>query len=475
MSPRLSALAVALVVAASNAGAADNPALTIYRADGDALFDSNGSPIADGYAIVHEQRAVQLTGGKQSVVVDGLPSTLDAEAVSIQFPGGTRVLGQRVLSAGDGGMLAAHRGETIRITLRSSTVEGTLVGIDNGALIVRSGDGKVVYVREFDTIDFTQGSGLPGSTLQLAVDGKPGDVAATLTYPTSGLGWRAAYSMTLLDNTGCRMRLDALASIANRSGRNYSGAMLKLVAGSPNISRGGPRPVMYKSMAAAAAPAPEALPEQSSLGDYRSYAIDGALDLPDASVTQVPLYAPGDLACERRWITESGGAWFPPKPLTTESAISYAGGPVVSEIRFTPTENLPAGNLRVLTRDRDGQIEFLGDAHIADTQKGRAPPITLGNAFDLQITRDRTVFSVDKAAHEMNEGLRITLTNTGDSARTVTVREHPNRWRAWTLASSSQKPTKQSPDLLEFEILVPANAKATLDYTVKYTWTPKDE
>ena len=129
----------------------------------------------------------------------------------------------------------------------------------------------------------------------------------------------------------------------------------------------------------------------------------------------------------------------------------------------------------MLTRDRDGQIEFLGDARIADTQKGRALPITLGNAFDLQVTRDRTVFSVDKAAHEMNEGLRITLTNTGGSARTVTVREHPNRWHAWTLASSSQKPTKQSPDLLEFEILVPANAKATLDYTVKYTWLPKDE
>jgi len=475
MSPRVSALAVALVVAASNAGAADDPALTIYRADGDALFDSNGSPIADGYAIVHEQRAVKLTGGKQSVVVDGLPSTLDAEAVSIQFPGGTRVLGQRVMSAGDGGMLSAHRGETIKVTLRSSTLEGTLVGIDNGSLILRGADGNVVYIRDFDAIAFAQGTGLPGSTLQLAVDGKPGDVSATLTYPTSGLGWRAAYASTLLDNSGCRMRLDALASIANRSGRNYSGATLKLIAGTPNISRGGPRPVMYKSMAAAAAPAPEGLPEQSSLGDYRSYAIDGSLDLPDASVTQVPLYAPTDYACERRWISESSGGWSPPKPITTENAMSYSGGPVVSEIRFTPTENLPAGNLRVLTRDRDGQIEFLGDARIADTQKGRALPITLGNAFDLQVTRDRTAFSVDKAAHEMIEGLRITLANTGDSARTVTLREHPSRWRAWTLASSSQKPTKQTPDLLEFEVAVPANGKATLDYTVKYTWTPKDE
>ena len=75
----------------------------------------------------------------------------------------------------------------------------------------------------------------------------------------------------------------------------------------------------------------------------------------------------------------------------------------------------------------------------------------------------------------MNEGFRVTLTNTGETARTITVREHPNRWRAWTLLSSSQKPGKQTPDPLEFEVAVPANGKATLDYVVKYTWTPKDE
>jgi hypothetical protein len=217
------------------------------------------------------------------------------------------------------------------------------------------------------------------------------------------------------------------------------------------------------------------LPEQSSLGDYRSYAIDGALDLPDASVTQVPLYAPGEIGCERRWIAESGGAWFPPKPMLAEGASTPQGVPVVSEIRFTSSENLPAGNLRVLTRDRDRRIEFLGDARIADTQKGRAVSIELGNAFDLRTTRERTAFSIDKAAREMHEAFRITLSNTGEKARTIAVREHPNRWRAWTLESSSQKPAKQTPDLLEFDIAVPANGKATLDYAVKYSWTPKDE
>jgi hypothetical protein len=471
------AIAILLATASAGIAAAENPALTIYRADSDMLFE-NGGMSTEGYAIVHEQRALKLTGGRQALVIDGLPATLDAEAVSLDLGTGTRVLAQRVLSTGDGGALAAHRGEKIAIGLRSGSVQGTLLGLDGGALIVRDDSGEVVYVREYDTLHFTQGSGLPGSTLQLMVDGKPGDVAATLTYPTSGLGWRAAYSASLLGENPCRIRLDALASVANRSGRDYPASNLKLVAGSPNIAR--PVARMYAgkaTMAAGLASAPQALPEQSALGDYRSYAIDGALDLPDASVTQVPLYASADFDCERRWIFESGGAWFPPKPMINKDdmPVPATPGPITSELRFTSKENLPAGHLRVLTRDRDGRTEFLGEARVNDTQKGQPVPVALGIAFDLSARRERTAFSIDKAAREMNEGFRVTLSNTGENARTITVREHPNRWRGWTLLSSSQKPAKQTPDLLEFEVAVPANGKATLDYVVKYAWKPNDE
>ncbi len=475
-----SSLFVLLTVLCGGTSAAENTALTIYRADSDTLFENGASPLGEGYATVHETRALKLTGGRQSLVIDGLPATLDAEAVSLDLGAGSRILAQRVLSTGEGGALAAHRGEKIKLGLRDAGFEGTLLGLDDGALIVRDETagptaGQIVYVRDYETLRFTQGSGLPGSTLQLTVDGKAGDVSANLTYPTSGLGWRAAYSALLLEGNGCRMKLDALASVANRSGRDYPAAMLKLIAGSPNIARQiNPRPYAPK-VAMAGASAPEALPEQSSLGDYRSYTIDGALDLPDASVTQVPLYAANELDCEQRWTFESGGAWFPPKPMLGANDVAIVGGPVLSELRFTPGENLPAGHLRVLTRDRDNRVEFLGEARIADTPKGRAVPVALGTAFDLSANRERTAFNVDKPGREMTEGIRITLANTGETARPVTVREHPNRWRAWSLVSSSQKPSRKTPDLLEFEVAVPANGKATLEYSVKYSWTPKDE
>ena len=467
----------ALAISSAGAASAAAPALTIYRGDSDALFQGGSTPLADGHAVVHEQRTLQFTGGKQTIVIDGLPAMIDSEAVMIDLGPSARVLAQRVVSAGDsGGALGAYRGAQIQVfgDGNQSIAEGTLVAIDGATLGVRDSDGHVGYVHDYTRVRFPQRDGLPGSTLQVAVDGKAGAASASLTYPTSGLGWRAAYAALLQDGPACTLRLDALASIANRSGRDYSGANLKLVAGAPNFARSGyaPRPMMMKSMDAAA---PQAMPEQSALGDYRVYAIDGTLDLPDASVTQVPLYAHMQLPCERNWVFENGSGWTSPTPLFVPGPAQDSEGPVNSQLKFRATENLPAGTLRVLLRDHDGRVELLGESRMSDTVKGGDVEMSLGPAFALSAARARTEFKVDRATRTMEEGFRITLGNVGETVRTITVREHPNRWRVWTIASSSQKPTRQTPDTLEFRVAVPAHGKTILDYAVRYAWTGADE
>ncbi len=75
----------------------------------------------------------------------------------------------------------------------------------------------------------------------------------------------------------------------------------------------------------------------------------------------------------------------------------------------------------------------------------------------------------------LDEAFRIELSNVGDSPRTVTVREHPNRWREWKLVSSSSKPRTQTADTLEFRIEIPANGKAALTYAVRYNWTADEQ
>lgn len=472
--PRLALLSAMTMAASTPAlSIAQDVGLTVYRNDGGALFEGGGSPVSDGYAIIHERRQVRLDGGRQQIAIDGLPTTLDPEAVALDL-GATRILAQRVLSVGDGGTLAAHRGERVELRDANGNAQaGVLVGVDGGGLILREDGGTVRYVRDYASVRFLEQTGQPGSALQVVVDGSAGMVPATLTYPAAGLGWRAAYSATIAAGNACRLRLDALASIANRSGRDYTAATLKLVAGEPNFAKqGGPRPYLMKAMASDAA---DALPEQSSLGDYRIYTIAGALDLPDASVTQTALYAPRDVDCERSWLYEASARWMPDKPLLTQGGMEGSSGAIVSQLRFVAADNLPAGYLRVLTRDRDERIEFIGEGRVPDTGKGRDVALGLGNAFDLSGSRERTAFSVDRAAREMDEAFRIVLTNSGSSARSVTVREHPSRWRNWKLASSSAKPSKQTADTLDFVVNVPANGKATLDYAIDYSWAPHDE
>lgn len=469
-------LAVSVLAALASPAAAQDSAerteLTIYRSSGSALFQGGGSPVADGYAVVHEQRSVNIAAGDGTASIDGLPSMLDAEAISVDLGPRHTLLAQRVLAAGDSGTLAAHRGERVQVRSASgdALVEGVLVGMDGGSLIIESGNGQVQLLRDWGSVIFQDSSGRPGSTLQLLVKGAAGRRSAALSYPTSGIGWRAAYS-AVLTQPDCQMELHALASIANRSGRDFPQAQIKLVAGEPAMGQQA-QPMM---MARSAAYDSESMPQQAAMGDYRSYSVARPLDLPDSSVTQVPLYAPATLGCERRWVYESGASWFPPKPQLSAGADVGGVGKIQSRLRFTTKENLPAGSVRVIGTSGTTANEFLGENRIDDTPHGQQVDLVLGNAFDLRVKRERSAFSIDRAARQLDEGFRITIHNSGDSARSVTVREHPNRWRNWSLASASIKPSAQKPDLLQFQVPVPAKGSTTLDYTIHYEWNANDE
>ncbi|GLQ86917.1 DUF4139 domain-containing protein [Dyella flagellata] len=473
------AFSLATLCGASSAwAAADGSSITLYRSDSPSLYASsseNGSN--DGYAVVREQRNVMLQSGLHDLVLGDLPNHLDAEAMALGFPDGTaKVISQRLLlGQGPNAALTGLTGSDIKVLgdAGQALASGSLLRAGPDGLVVRNGNGTIL-IRQYAAVTTAGGQFPTGSSLRLRVDSsRSGQAEAVLSYPTSGIGWRASYVATLQPGNGCRMQFESRASIANRSGRDWHDARLLLIAGEPNMAKtSAPRPVMMRAMAAAA-PAP--LPAQSSLGDYRSYAMPAPVDLPDGSISQVPLYAPRSVDCERTWLYENGGNWMPPQPMLNEEFNSDSSTSITSTLRFGAFDSLPAGYLRVLTADRNGIPQFIGEDRINDTPKGTDATITLGTAFDLRGKRERSSLHVNKDGRTMDEAFRITLSNSGDSTRTVTVREHPNRWRQWTLSSSTVKPSKQTSDTLEFRVDVPANGKAVLDYGVRYTWTADDQ
>jgi hypothetical protein len=478
--------AITALLAAPAAFAADRTELTIYHADNDALFSGNSQGTLDaGNALVHETRALDVAAGAHQIRIGGLPAALEPEAIAIGFNEGPAVdvLGQRVVlaNASANGTLDAALGS--RVTVQSGEDSaggggwtGVLVGASDNGLVIRSDDGKVHFVHQYTAVTLPTDSVSGGSSLLLDVNAKSsGRRDAKLTYLTSGLGWRASYKATLAEGGSCRMQFDPQASIANRSGRDYEGAVVKLVAGQPNL---GNRDVRMYSMAAAPAPMAareQSMPAQASLGDYRSFTLPGAVNLPNGTVTLTPLYRARELSCQREYLVEDGGRGFPPRPNTNDyGAQDFQDRAIASNLSFEAPEALPAGTLRAWTQDRAGTPALLGEGSVADTPKGQHVSVQLGQSFELRASRERTAFHVDAKAHTMNEAYRITLSNGGDSLRTVTVREHPDRWREWKLTSSSVKPTKQTPQLLEFDVPVPAHGKSVLEYAVRYTWTAAD-
>ena len=480
----LSALALACAAAllgVASAYAADTVQLTLYRSDDAALYASSGDgPVDDGYAVVHEQRALDLAAGTHDTVLGDLPRFLDPEALALDFPGGAaRVISQQfLLDQGTHTALSGLTGRSVDVigSGGQSLAHGILLRAGDGLLVRDSvgttATGSTTLVTSYAAVRTSGGDFPTGSSLRLRVDAThPGPAQAVLSYPTAGLGWRAAYVATLLPGAACRMQFQARASIANRSGRDWHDVRLTLIAGAPNFAKASaPRPLMMMK-AATLNGGGEALPQQSTLDVYRSYALPAAVSLPAGSVSQVPLYADRSMACARTALFENGNRWLPPQPMLSREFNPDGGGAIVSTLQLRAFDSLPAGYLRVLSADRSGTPQFIGEGRIDDTPKGSDASITLGTAFDLRAERTRTAFSVDRAGRTLDEAFRIRLSNAGDSPRTVTVREHPNRWRQWSLVSSSSKPSRQTPDTLEFRVEVPANGNATLDYAVRYRWT----
>lgn len=469
---RTTPLALFLLTLATGAAAAEHGEITIYRSDDAALFANDGASVSSGYALVRQPRTVNLAAGVQDFHLGGLPLYLDPEALALQFDGAkASVISQRLqLARGGSALIGDLVGRRVDVLGDQGNViaSGSLLSAGS-PLQIRQGDVTVLVhdyaaVRAIGTID-------GGSRLDLRVDAKQaGPATAQLSYVTGGLGWRASYLGTLADGAACRLDLQSRASVANRSGSDWHDARLTLIAGEPRLDKPA-APVMSMAFRGKAAD----LPQQSTLADYRSYRLRGPVDLPDGSISLLPLYAPKSIACERTALYETGGRYQPPQPMTQPSIMVDGPTNVVGTLAFRAFDSLPAGYLRVLARDNRGAAQVIGESRIEDTPKGGEVKLTLGNVFDLRARRERTAFHVDRDGRTMDEAFRLVFTNAGDRARTVTVREHPSRWRTWVLASSNLKPTVTTADTLGFAVKVPAHGSATLDYAVRYTWTADDQ
>jgi hypothetical protein len=130
---------------------------------------------------------------------------------------------------------------------------------------------------------------------------------------------------------------------------------------------------------------------------------------------------------------------------------------------------LPKGVVRVYKKDSTGNAQFVGEDRIDHTPKNEKVRLKLGEAFDVTADKKQTGFEKIAGTSRYNyiydAAFEIVLKNAKDEPVTVKVMEPiPGDWQ---MLSESTPHKKEASNTAVWNVLVPANGKATLAYKVR--------
>src|SRR5580700_9962214 len=229
------------------AGAADRAlSVTIYN---------------DNLALIQDLRDIEVKDGRQRIEFQDVSAEIRPETVSLTAADISIVeqnfdfdllTPAKLMEKAVGKEVTLVR---VNPQTNAETREQALVLATNGGVVLKIGD-RIEVLRDdglpvrviFDKVPDNLRA---RPTLSVTIDGgHRGTRAATLSYLTPGLGWRADY-VALFNEADSRIDVQGWVTLTNSSGTTYEDAKTLLVAGSPNLSSGNaqwtPRPVRQRT------------------------------------------------------------------------------------------------------------------------------------------------------------------------------------------------------------------------------------
>lgn len=426
---------------------------------------------ANGLALIRDSRKATLAAGANILAFPDVSRQLIADSAVVSGEGLTvNALDYEGASLTADALVRRHVGREVGVArINPSTGEETV----ERAAILSAEPGIVLRYRDRIETD------VPG---RLVFDSVPEDLrpAATLVatvhaedaservvdlgYLTTGLDWRADYIASLEDG-GRSLTLTGRAIVRNTSGSGYANARIGLVAGQLNRVSEPPaqrdlRPEAMAARADASPPAPEAV------GAVYLYSLPAPASLTSGQTRQFALLNAPHLSVQPRYVSESMAQVYgfrngDPQPTHPRATLRFvnpgadAGG--------LP---LPAGIVRIYSRDAGGAPRLLGEDRIGDTPAGGTVSLEAGAAFDILVTRRQTEFvRADLPQGTAESAWRVELANARNEPVTVEVVEIiPGDW---TMLSESAKHEALAADRARWRIEVPAAGTAVLDYRVR--------
>ncbi|HUU09763.1 MAG TPA: DUF4139 domain-containing protein [Phycisphaerae bacterium] len=490
--PRMRWLAVAAVLSAGVAAwAAEAPpkegvSLTVYNGvepqhvAAEPFLERPDEDLGQNFAVVKEVRTLKLPEKVSTIQFRDVAKHIDPTSVhfrSLTDPEGTTVLEQNYEFdlVGADKLLDKYIDAEISVTTQQGKrYEGTLLSFDAQQLIIQGARGGLYMIQRPNNVQNVEFGKLPAGLLtrptlvwQVAT-AKPGDHLAQVTYQTTGLSWRADYSV-VVNAADTQMDLSGWVTLTNQCGVGFKDARLKLMAG--DVRRVQPPPAPPAAAFGAAR-------EKGGRGgggfvektffEYHLYTLGRPTTVNDNQVKQVELLTAAAVPVTKRYVFEPGGRYWHRR---------YGQGNTYKVNVYIEFKNskesklgmpLPMGKIRTYKRDAaDGDLEFVGEDQIDHTPKDEELKLYVGDAFD--VVGEKTVTDRKQDQRWREESIRLDLRNHKEEAVTVRVREHLAGGQ-WEIKAKSQDFKKIDASTIEFDVPVAKDGKAEVTYTVHYSW-----
>jgi hypothetical protein len=479
---------------------ASTAALTIYSNAGagsmaPASYRYPGANALQGYAVVREERELDLVRGRNDVRFKDVAALIDPTTVvfeSLTDPKGTSVLEQNfqfdLVSTEK--LLQKYIDRPIAVEqVRGQATEsfsGTLLSTQGG-LVLKKDDGTVQILPHNAGVKLPA---LPGGlitrpTLAWSINARSsGKQRTRVSYQTQGITWAADYNVVFAEgkeHAKCKLDVAAWVSILNQSGATYTDTKLKLVAG--DVHRALPASVGMAAKASRLAAREEVRDgfAEKAFFEYHLYTLGRTTTVPDNSTKQIELFPVArGVSCERTLVyfgLPEGSYGFLPSPATDRNYGVQSNPKVDVYLQFKNSEDnnlglpLPRGRVRVSKLDpADNTLEFIGEDAIDHTPRNEKVQLKLGSAFDVVGERRQTDFKIDTARRTMTETIEVKLRNQKKERVEVLVKETLYRWVEWTITARSHAYRKEDARTVYFPVTVAPGEEETVQYTVKYSW-----
>ncbi len=461
------------------------PAMAAEK-EGVALTVYNG-----GYGVVREVRSLNIPGDG-NVKFKDVASRIDATTVHFKSltDAAAKLLEQNyqydLVSANK--LLKKYIDRKINVICEKQTYSGTLLSFDGGQLVLQDKEGGIIMVQRPDNVRDIRFGALPGGLLTRptllwkVATRKPGGHLCEVTYQTAGLGWHAEYVL-VLDGGDKAADLSGWVSVNNTSGKTYTDAKLKFIAGDVRRvrpeQRGGRRERTFGKGRGMAKPMAE-----KAFFEYHMYTLPRPSTVADNETKQLEMFTPArGLKVDKKYLYNPMGQqrWYGGRRYTDGSfgVTSYKKVHVFIEFQNSKENKLgtplPAGKIRVYKQDpEDKALEFIGEERIDHTPKDEKLSLKIGNAFD--VVGERKQKGYQTRPHWIKETIEIKIRNHKKEDITVRVKESLYRCKNWQITAESHPEQRAGKDgkldarTVAWDIPVKADKETVLTYTVEYTW-----